>query len=568
MTKAADSPLQRANAAAEATPLSLRGVLALAALVAAPRLLFVMLAPSFAGDGRIYARVAENILQHGCVSLSDPLSAACAPHWGGNQLPGYPLFIAVGWLLTDHWALAPFVAQALAFAAAAAYLVRALGDAGAGRRAQILVGTVLALSPTLVAWPRFLLTESLSAAATLWMLAVIVRSLAERRLRVLEIGVVLAAAVFVRYSLAALALPVLFAAVDLHGGRVGVRRATAALLIAAVRLTAWTARSVAAGLPFPPAILTDAGTPVSGGVLRWMKTWVRSQYDLPVSVWPLLTGDLASIAPPQHMRTLPAEAWRGSRFLDVGCGMGRNSYWACKFGAAGGVAIDIDDATLAAARNTLASCPQVEARKISAYQIELDEHFDIVFSIGVVHHLESPADPLREMVRLTRPGGRVLIWVYGAERSRWLLRFLDPLRRALFSRVPVQVVHALSLLPAAVLWGLLRVRGATLGVLRTHAAVLVRTCALDRVRPDAAAHCALLERRRSPRAHDRRRPRRRPNQVRERRLMVCRRHEVSGWMMAVGSAIRRARSMCSCPELEVCSRDGKALAMRTSRSPR
>ena len=47
--------------------------------------------------------------------------------------------------------------------------------------------------------------------------------------------------------------------------------------------------------------------------------------------------------------------WRGRSFLDVGCGMGRNSYWPMTYGARGGVAIDVDDASLAAARKSSVS---------------------------------------------------------------------------------------------------------------------------------------------------------------------------------------------------------------------
>ena len=50
---------------------------------------------------------------------------------------------------------------------------------------------------------------------------------------------------------------------------------------------------------------------------------------------------------------LDSSEWRDRTFLDVGCGMGRNSYWPMTWGARGGVAIDVDDASLASARQTL-----------------------------------------------------------------------------------------------------------------------------------------------------------------------------------------------------------------------
>ena len=52
----------------------------------------------------------------------------------------------------------------------------------------------------------------------------------------------------------------------------------------------------------------------------------------------------------------------------------------------------------------------------------------------------------------------MLIWVYGREGNRWLVALLDPLRRALLSRLPIALVHHLSLYPAAVLWLGLRLR--------------------------------------------------------------------------------------------------------------
>ena len=153
---------------------------------------------------------------------------------------------------------------------------------------------------------------------------------------------------------------------------------------------------------------------------------------------------------------LAPEDWRGLGFLDVGCGMGRNSLWPMRYGAREGVAVDLDARSLANARRNLAAYPELQVMRASAYELPFESRFDIVFSIGVVHHLEDPAAALRNMVRAAKPGGRVLIWVYGREGNEWLVSILDPLRKALFRHLPVGLVHHLSVYPAALLWLLLR----------------------------------------------------------------------------------------------------------------
>jgi SAM-dependent methyltransferase len=149
--------------------------------------------------------------------------------------------------------------------------------------------------------------------------------------------------------------------------------------------------------------------------------------------------------------------WHDKAVLDVGCGMGRNSYWPLTYGAKEAVSIDVDTRSLQSAIRTLAAFPNAHVREMSAYQIEYLDHFDIAYSIGVVHHLEKPDVALAEMTKAVKPGGRVLIWVYGLENNRWIVYFLSPLRKALFSWLPIGLVHHLSLYPTALLWLLLRV---------------------------------------------------------------------------------------------------------------
>lgn len=181
--------------------------------------------------------------------------------------------------------------------------------------------------------------------------------------------------------------------------------------------------------------------------------------------------------------------WRGLVFLDVGCGMGRNSFWPMTYGAAGGLAIDVDDRSLAAARKTLAQFPNVRVEKRSAYDIGCQDEFDLVYSIGVIHHLENPERALDSMVHAAKSGGRVLIWVYGLENNRLLVSLLDPLRKTLFSRLPIGVVHHLSFYPTAVVWMSLRLgfgRIAYFSLLRGFSFGHLRSIIFDQMLPKIA----------------------------------------------------------------------------------
>jgi SAM-dependent methyltransferase len=153
---------------------------------------------------------------------------------------------------------------------------------------------------------------------------------------------------------------------------------------------------------------------------------------------------------------LSPEDWQSKEFLDVGCGMGRNSFWPLKYGAAGGVAVDIDERSLERARRNLQSFRTMQVMRASAYDLPFENRFDLAFSIGVIHHLEHPERALEKMTRAVKPGGRVLIWVYGRENNGWLVSVLNPLRRVLFSRLPIGLTHHLSWYPAALLWVLLK----------------------------------------------------------------------------------------------------------------
>ena len=154
---------------------------------------------------------------------------------------------------------------------------------------------------------------------------------------------------------------------------------------------------------------------------------------------------------------LPPDAWKGQDILDVGCGIGRNTYWPMLWGVRSALAIDLDERSLAAARRNLASFPDARVERRSAYEIGEENRFDIVYSIGVIHHLDDPLAAVKQMVGAAKPGGVVLIWLYGRENNDWLIRWFNPLRQALFAKAPLGLVYALAIPLATVLWIALRI---------------------------------------------------------------------------------------------------------------
>jgi SAM-dependent methyltransferase len=164
--------------------------------------------------------------------------------------------------------------------------------------------------------------------------------------------------------------------------------------------------------------------------------------------------------------SMQAEDWRGLRFLDAGCGMGRNSYWPMSYGAASCLSIDVDERSLASARQTLEPFPSAEVADRSIYDIPPTGEFDIAFSIGVIHHLERPAAAMKALAGAVKPGGRVLIWVYGLENNRWIVSVVSPLRRLVLARLPMGLLHHLSIYPTVLLWLWLRARPGRIAYMR------------------------------------------------------------------------------------------------------
>jgi SAM-dependent methyltransferase len=82
------------------------------------------------------------------------------------------------------------------------------------------------------------------------------------------------------------------------------------------------------------------------------------------------------------------------------------------------------------------------------------ESFDLVYCLGVLHHLEEPLEGVRALARLVRPGGELRFYVYrsldGEPLAKRLLLALVTSLRRITTRLPYSAVHAVAWAIAAV----------------------------------------------------------------------------------------------------------------------
>lgn len=147
------------------------------------------------------------------------------------------------------------------------------------------------------------------------------------------------------------------------------------------------------------------------------------------------------------------ESFRGKRVMDVGCGMGRNPYWYLRAGAASVLGVDVDEGSLAAARQNLAEFPNSRVEKRSAHDLDPAAlgTFDRVTCLGVLHHLADHEAALDRMWSCVAPGGDLVLWCYAREGNRLLLPTIQAFR-ALGSRAPIEVTHAVAKAVTALAW--------------------------------------------------------------------------------------------------------------------
>lgn len=144
---------------------------------------------------------------------------------------------------------------------------------------------------------------------------------------------------------------------------------------------------------------------------------------------------------------LPLEQLRGITAAEIGSGAGRLINMMMQAGVARLYALEPSKAVEALKQNVSHHSDRVEILNMRGDQLP-PLNLDLVISIGVVHHIPDPDPVMRAAYAALKPGGRILLWLYGREGNGLYLSIFGPLR-TITRRLPhfllVPIAHALSL---------------------------------------------------------------------------------------------------------------------------
>lgn len=142
-----------------------------------------------------------------------------------------------------------------------------------------------------------------------------------------------------------------------------------------------------------------------------------------------------------------AESLHGKVLLDAGCGKGRHVFFAAQH-ARKVIGVDLSPAVDAAYAN-VGHLENVHIVQGDLFHLPFrPQTFDMVYSLGVLHHLPEPEAGFRQILRYGKPGADVLVYLYWSlnDEPRWkkyLLSAVGMVRRVT-TRLPFPALRIFS----------------------------------------------------------------------------------------------------------------------------
>ncbi len=143
----------------------------------------------------------------------------------------------------------------------------------------------------------------------------------------------------------------------------------------------------------------------------------------------------------QSVLPFKLEKIENKHICEVGSGSGRYLKNFLKFNPIKITAIDPAESIHVAQRNI--QDKRVDFKKVDSTKMQLNEEFDYVFSLGVIHHIPKADLAVQNIYRSLKPNGQFIMWVYGYENNELYIFFFNNLRK-LLSKLPDFIVEVIS----------------------------------------------------------------------------------------------------------------------------
>ncbi len=120
---------------------------------------------------------------------------------------------------------------------------------------------------------------------------------------------------------------------------------------------------------------------------------------------------------------------KGKSVLELGCGNASLMMYMTEWQPLILEGVDLGDSTNSATKNmSLAHFKDWKITKADLVNFT-SNGFDVVYCIGVLHHLKEPKKGLDSVIRNVKRGGKFHCWVYAQEGNLLIIYLVDPLRK-------------------------------------------------------------------------------------------------------------------------------------------
>lgn len=137
------------------------------------------------------------------------------------------------------------------------------------------------------------------------------------------------------------------------------------------------------------------------------------------------------------------EDFKNKCVLDAGCGNGGHAKIVAKYAKK---IVGLEKYAYNSAVKNTKGIKNIKIVKGDIETINFKKKFDMIYCVGVLHHLDNPDKGFFNLVKQLKKNGKLNVWVYSQEGNSFLQNILEPLKKRILFRLPLSILMPLSII--------------------------------------------------------------------------------------------------------------------------